>query len=146
MSKSISDYLNCPLDKLDLEEALEFVRDMKIELAMYYARIEALQKLEAKIKEGIRESGEIPEVKGVIIKFGAPSQRYMTYTQKLVESAERENLGETIEKLGDLVTHIHDTEGQDLLFNIRQEFAKGYMPLSSFFYIKKISPAIRIET
>lgn len=145
MNKSVSDFLNCSLDELDLEEALTFVRDNKIELAMYYARIEALQKLEKKIKDAIRATGEVPEVEGVVVTFGKPSRRFMPYTQKLVECAEKENLGETIAKLGDLADHVSDLEGQDLLFEIRQDFAKGYIPLSSFFYVKEFSPAIKIK-
>ena len=143
---SINYFINLSDEEFELElaDALTFIKDMKIELAIYYARIEALQKLEQKCKEAIRATGEAPEVEGVVVKFGKPSKRFMPYTKKLVESAAKDNMGETIERLGEL----HDQltpEGQEMLTEIRQEFAKRYTPLSSFFYEKDISPSIKIE-
>lgn len=144
IKRSLSYFLNAGEDEFDVGEAIEFIMEMKIELAMYYARIEGLQKLEKKCKEYIRETGEVPDVEGAVIKFGKPSKRFMPYTKKLVESAAKDNMGETIERLGEL----HDQltpEGQEMLTEIRQEFAKRYTPLSSFFYEKDISPSIKIE-
>lgn len=144
--KGINYYLSIDIDDLDINEALAFIKDMKIELAVYYARIEALQKLEKKVKEAIRESGEIPEVEGVIVKFGKPSKRKFAYLNKLVESAAKDNMGETIARLSELEPMIRSNKGKAVLTEIRQEFAKRYMPLSSFFYEKDISPRITIET
>lgn len=145
IKKGLSYFLNADEDEFDVDEALVFLKDMKIELAIYYARIEALQKLEKKIKEAIRATGEIPEVEGIIVKFGKPSTRNYAYLKKLVESAEKDNMGETIERLAELHSHLRTKKAQKLLLEITQEFAERYMPLSSFFYEKDISPRITIK-
>lgn len=144
ITRNLSYFLNADEDDFDVEEAIEFIRDMKIELAIYYARIEGLQKLEKKCKEYIRATGEIPDVAGAVVKFGKPSKRFFAHTKKLVECAARDNMGETIERLIELHAQL-TPEGQEILTEIRQEFAKRYMPLSSFFYEKDISPSIKIE-
>jgi hypothetical protein len=144
ITRNLSYFLSADEDDFDVEEALAFLHDMKIELAIYYARIEGLQKLEKKCKEAIRATGEVPDVENVVVKFGKPRKQIYAYTKKLVECAAKENVGETIERLGEL----HDQltpEGQEVLMEIRQEFARRYMPLSDFFYEKDVSASIKIE-
>lgn len=143
--RNLSYFLSADEDEFDVDEALAFLKEMKMELAMYYAMIEGLQKLEKKIKEAIRETGEIPDVEGAIVKFGKPSKRTMVYTKKLVECAAKDNMGETIARLAELEPALRTKRGKAILTEIRQEFAKRYMPLSSFFYEKDISPSIKIE-
>lgn len=145
ISRSISYYLSQDAEELDIEECLAFIKEMKMELAIYYARIEALQKLEKKVKDAIRYSGEIPEVEGVVVKFGKPSTRTYTYTKKLIECAEKDNMEENLERLGELYDHLDD-DGQVILREIRQDIASRYIPLRNFIYTKEISPRITIDT
>lgn len=144
IKKGINHYLSIDIEQLDVNEVLEFIRDMKMELAIYYARIEALQKLEKKAKEAIRYSGEIPDVEGVIVKFGKPFSRTMVHTKMLVESAKKDPVPGAREKMVGLHDHIHDTEGRALLEEIQVALSK-HIPLEKFLYDRDISPSIKIE-
>ena len=131
-------------DEFDLEQALTFLRDITEEFSIYLAKFEAIKKLQDKCKEYIRDTGESPDVPGVVLKFGKPSKRKFAYLKKLVESAEKEHMGETIARMAELYPHLRTKKAKALLADITQEFAKQYMPLSSFFYEKDINPSIKI--
>lgn len=136
--------LSADEDEFDLEEALNFLLAFNDEFGLYKAKFDLIDKLEKKCKEYIRDTGEAPDVPGVTLKFGKPSKRNFAYLKMLVESAEKEHMGETIERLAELYPHLRSKKAKALLTEITQEFAKQYIPLSSFFYEKDISPSIRI--
>lgn len=136
--------LSADEDSFDLEEALAFLREFNEEFGLYKSKFDLIDKLEKKCKVHIRNTGEVPDVSGVTVKFGKPSKRNFAYLKKLVECAEKDNMGETIARLAELGPALRTKKGKALLVEITQEFAKQYMPLSNFYYEKDISPSIKI--
>jgi hypothetical protein len=136
--------LSADEDTFDLEEALIFLREFDDEFGRYKAKFDLIDKLEKKCKEYIRSTGEVPDVPGVTVKFGKPSKRKLPYTKQLIEmSARDDEIKGAIARLEELHSHL-TPEGQEVLVEIRQTFAKRYMPLSSFYHEKDISPNIKI--
>ena len=145
VKKGINYYLHADEDEFNVDEALAFVKEIKMELAIQYATIEAIKKLEKKCKEAIRATGEIPEVEGVIVKFGKPSTRTMVHTKKLIDMAASDPVPPARERMEELHHHMRTKKGEKILQEIRAELSR-HIPLHKYIYQRDISPRITIET
>lgn len=77
MKKNIAYYLELENGDFDLDEAMAFLRDMVVETAQYEDLIKYRRKLEKKIKDFMKETGQTPVVDRVqtqVIKK-RPTQR-----------------------------------------------------------------------
>lgn len=69
VSNKISDTIELDDNEFDINEAVELLRDLKIELAMELEIGRSLTKLEKRIKDYMKLYGEIPDVDGVTAKI-----------------------------------------------------------------------------
>ena len=65
MTKNIAYFLELEDGEFDLDEAMEYYRDMKVESAPYEDHAKYLAKLDKRIKEYIKASGQVPQVSNV---------------------------------------------------------------------------------
>ncbi len=69
MADNIAFFLETPDDAFDLDAAMAYFRDMKVELVAYEAQSKYLAKLEKRIKIYIKTYGQIPDVDKVETKI-----------------------------------------------------------------------------
>lgn len=69
MTENISFFLETPDDMFDLDAAMVFYRDMKVEIAAYEAQSKYLAKLDKRIKDYIKTYGQLPNVDKVETKI-----------------------------------------------------------------------------
>ena len=65
MPSNIADFLELEDEDFDLDEAMEYMRDMRVETDPHAQLIKYLAKLDKKIKNYIRTYGQVPQVKNV---------------------------------------------------------------------------------
>jgi hypothetical protein len=65
---TIADYIELDEDEFDVNEAIQFVVDIRAEMALFIENIRMLDKLENRIKKHIKDTGEMPDVDGAKIK------------------------------------------------------------------------------
>lgn len=86
MNKNIAYYLELENGEFELNEAVSFLRDMRVELAPHTALSKYLGKLELKIKNYMRETGQVPvvdKVKAQVI-LRKPTERIEVMAVKLL--------------------------------------------------------------
>ena len=69
MKKTIAYFMELENGEFDLDEAVEFLRDMVVETAQYEDLIKFRKKLEKKIKDYMKATGQAPEVSRVQTQF-----------------------------------------------------------------------------
>ena len=65
MKKNIAYFLELENGEFNLDEAVAFYRDMKVEIAHHETLLKFLGKLDKKIKDFIKETGQMPQVDNV---------------------------------------------------------------------------------
>ena len=65
MTANIAYFLELEDEDFDLNEAMEYYRDMKVEIAPYEDRGKYLKKLDKRIKDYIKSHGQVPLVSNV---------------------------------------------------------------------------------
>lgn len=112
MNKNIAYFLELENGEFELNEAVEFLRDMRVELAPHTALNKYLGKLETKIKDYMRDTGQVPvvdKVKAQVIPKKNTKRIEVFAVELLAQDLTLEGHGDIADRLLHLIVEKENT-------------------------------------